>query len=70
MKYSDCNGKGWFEGYYLGSCDRCGGDGNYEYYQEDFFGKVIEGRIRLGRGLVRCIDCNGIGVCSRCGGRD
>jgi ribosomal protein S27AE len=70
MLCPQCNGKGWFVDEYNNyrSCGRCGGDGNYESSQYNFFSKVKKGQIQLGRGLVRCTSCIGTGVCSRCGG--
>jgi len=65
-----CGGGGWY--YYddhFYSCIYCGGDGKRHYrYFCDFAKMIGEGRIRRGRGKVKCYNCMGSGVCPRCGG--
>jgi hypothetical protein len=69
MLCPQCDGKGWsIERGYHNSCGRCGGDGTFKVYYNEFFNDVKKGKIVLGSGLVRCTSCIGTGVCSRCGG--
>jgi uncharacterized protein YbaR (Trm112 family) len=67
-----CGGQGWFPlprlTDYYSSCGHCGGDGRWLVGYDNFFGSVKRGQIQLGRGVVRCTECMGTGVCPRCGG--
>jgi len=65
-----CNGKGWYvDRYdYHYSCIYCGGDGKYRTNYSDFVDVVSSGKIKLGRGVVKCDNCRASGVCPRCGG--